>query len=258
MSTVKTAADAWLSPRWPNPTASLKLLCFPYAGAGGAIFRTWRTALPAHIEVCPIELPGRWSRMREPPVASLSALVEQLADALTPVLGRRFALLGYSIGGLIAFETARALRRRGLHAEHLFTIARRAPQLVPAVTHPSLHGIDGTAAFIAAMHERYGGIPPQVLDNPELLELFAPPLRADMTMLETYVYADEPPLACPITAIAGKDDAATPADEVRIWQAQTSAACETAIWDGGHFFFEGSTARLQELVASKLPATPPA
>jgi surfactin synthase thioesterase subunit len=38
--------------------------------------------LPAAIQVCPIELPGRGRRRDEPPVNDVAVLADQLADAL--------------------------------------------------------------------------------------------------------------------------------------------------------------------------------
>jgi medium-chain acyl-[acyl-carrier-protein] hydrolase len=258
MKAPERGANVWLSPRWPNPSASVRLFCFPYAGAGGAAFRAWRAALPAHIEVCPIELPGRWSRISEPTIASAPILVEQLVRDLGPVLDGRFALLGCSVGAIVAFELARALRRRGgPQPEHLFALARRAPHLRPVVNHAPVAGIADLTEFVTAIHQRYGGIPQQVFANRELLDVFAPALRADVALLETYGYTDEPALACPITAIAGKEDTSTPADDLQAWSMHTSARADIAVWDGGHFFFDTNMSQLQQLVASKLPQRRP-
>ena len=47
----------------------LRLVCFPFAGGTAALYRRWRDALPATVEVCAVELPGRGLRIGEPPTA---------------------------------------------------------------------------------------------------------------------------------------------------------------------------------------------
>jgi surfactin synthase thioesterase subunit len=48
----------WLSWYKPNLAAKLRLFCFPYAGSGALIYRTWSKSLPAHVEVCPFNFRG--------------------------------------------------------------------------------------------------------------------------------------------------------------------------------------------------------
>ena len=86
-STNADAVDRWISFRKPDPNTQLRLFCFPYAGAGALIFRKWSDALPRDIEVCPIQLPGRGTRLTEPPFTKLSCLIEALTRALGSAAG---------------------------------------------------------------------------------------------------------------------------------------------------------------------------
>src|ERR1017187_4976652 len=86
--TTATAFDSWIACRKPNPQARLRLFCFPYAGSGASIFRTWSDALPADVEVCPIQFPGRGTRLMETPFTQISPLIEALAQALVPLLDK--------------------------------------------------------------------------------------------------------------------------------------------------------------------------
>ena len=71
------------------------------------IFRTWSDGLPADVEVCPVQLPGRGTRLMERPFTRLPPLVEALAQALVPLLDKPFAFFGHSLGALVSFELAR-------------------------------------------------------------------------------------------------------------------------------------------------------
>src|SRR4051812_31478918 len=79
-----TAVNNWFFSPKPNPAARLRLFCFPYAGGGAQVFRNWANHLPADVEVCLAQLPGRGSRMREAPHTRLLPLVETIARAHAP------------------------------------------------------------------------------------------------------------------------------------------------------------------------------
>ena len=53
---------------------------------------------------------------------------------------------------------------------------------------------------------RLKGTPQPVLEQPELMQLMLPLLRADFAVCQTYAYATEPPLSCPISAFGGMAD----------------------------------------------------
>src|SRR5690606_29917078 len=78
--------NPWTPTYRPKPTARKTLLCFPYAGGGATIYHGWQAAMPASIDVCPVELPGRLSRLRDDPIDAL----EPLLDALTRALAGSF------------------------------------------------------------------------------------------------------------------------------------------------------------------------
>src|SRR5947207_9818798 len=94
----------WLSFPRPNPSARLRLFCFPYAGGGALNFRAWPTSLPSFVEVCPVQLPGRGNRLREPPLTDSQHIVKAMAESLLPYLDKPFALFGHGMGAIIAFE----------------------------------------------------------------------------------------------------------------------------------------------------------
>ena len=73
----------WLAYCNPRPDAAIRLFCFPYAGGGAAFYRNWSSELAPQVDVCPVQLPGRETRMREPAYEELGPLVEQ-ASTLYP------------------------------------------------------------------------------------------------------------------------------------------------------------------------------
>jgi surfactin synthase thioesterase subunit len=250
-------SDPWILRLGPFPDAAVatRLFCFPYAGAGASVFRKWQSMLAPEVAVLPVQLPGRSTRLAERPRTRLCGLAGEIAEALAPSLDAPYALFGYSLGALVAFEFARELRRRGAPTPgHFFACARRAPCLPETDGH--VHDLPD-AAFVSAVGARYEAIPPEVAAEAELMALLLPALRADFEMLETYVYRDEPPLDCPITAIAGIDDPRATAPEVEAWERETRAAFSVRRFPGGHFFFRDRESVVAELVRSELAVGAP-
>jgi len=232
----------------PSPQARLCLYCFPYAGGGVPVFRTWTAGL-VDVEVWVAQLPGRGSRFREEPLTAMLPLVQALARQ-HPAHGdeRPFAFFGHSLGARLSFELARSLRRQGKpQPAQLFVSACPAPQSPherPIHTLPK-------AAFLAEL-ERRNGIPEAVLAEPELLDLLLPLLRADLTVYETAVYSSEPPLELPITAFGGAEDPIVSREALQAWGEQTTGPFQTSFFAGGHFYLRTAEAQLLQAVEMAL------
>jgi medium-chain acyl-[acyl-carrier-protein] hydrolase len=241
--------NPWLPYVQPNPEASLRLFCLPYAGGSALIYRSWPHKLPPGVEVYAVQLPGRGHRMKESPFLSVTSLVAALAEALRPHLDKPFAFFGHSMGALSSFELARHLRRHeGLAPEHLFVSGRSAPQF----------GKRGEILYNLPDDElvehlrRLNGTPREVLEHPELMELMLPLLRADFSVCDTYTYTDEPPLDCPITAFGGLGDVNVPRADLESWAAQTSGPFSLRMLPGDHFFLHENEATLLHVLAREL------
>ena len=168
VTTINKPDTAWIAWARPRPEARLRLFCFPYAGGGATIFRKWSDSLPETVEVNPVQLPGRGNRLREPPFARLSPLVQAIAAGLLPHLDKPFAFFGHSLGALVGFELARQLRRQaGVHPVRLFISADRAPQ-IPRRERP-IHALP-EGEFLAELN-RLNGIPGKVLAEADLIVL---------------------------------------------------------------------------------------
>ncbi|MER6988949.1 alpha/beta fold hydrolase [Saccharopolyspora hirsuta] len=223
---------------------AIRLFCFPHAGGGTAAYRPWVGALGPEIEVVPVPLPGREARIAEPAHERMDTLAEQVTRELAPSFDRPYAFFGHSMGAGLAWEVARRSAPLGVIAS-----ARRAPQLP---TRRRLVSELPDDQFVATLRQ-LEGTPQAVLDEPELVELLLPTLRADFALSETFRAPAGVKLHCPLVAMAGEDDSEVDSDELAAWQDATTGPFRSRWFAGGHFYLaSGAPEVLAEVRAAVL------
>jgi medium-chain acyl-[acyl-carrier-protein] hydrolase len=213
------------------------------------VFRTWSDGLPADVEVCPIQFPGRGTRLTEPPFSQISLLVEALTETLLPLLDKPFALFGHSVGSLVIFELARRLRAdHQVRPVRLFVSAGPAPQIPHRGR--SIHGLPERE--FATELNRLNGTPAELLNHDELMEIVLPSLRADFALYESYQYSPGPPLNCPISTFGGLSDQKVSHSDLEAWREQTSLSFSIRMFPGDHFFLKTTQPLLLRALAQEL------
>ncbi len=232
-----------------DPQVKLRLFCFPFGGAGASVYRDWQHALPRSIEVFPVQPPGREERLSEKPFTNLAPLVAELGEVLRPYLDRPFAFFGHSMGALISFELARHLRRFNQPMPaYLFISGRPAPQ-IPLTDPPTFDLPD--PEFIEELRQ-IQGTPESVLQNPELMALFLPLLRADFELCQTYHYNHDLPLDCPFFVFGGLTDSDISQESLVSWRAQTTHPMRLQMFSGDHFFILNAQQSILQIVSQQL------
>lgn len=212
----------------PGP---ITLFLIPYAGGSFYAYNGLAGLLAPGIAPVALDLPGRGRRLREPLLDDAGAMARDLFGLMRPRLAQPYAIFGHSLGAILACLTAGLARQAGLpEPRHLFLSARAAPeQPEPG----RLHALP-ESDFLDQMARRYQGIPQAVLDEPELLALFGPILRADVTAAENFRHQPQG-LSAPATVLLGEDDPSTRHREPG-WDQATSGPVTLRRFSGGHFF----------------------
>lgn len=214
---------------------ALKLLCLPYSGASAMVYARWRRKLPAWVQVQPVELPGRGVRLAEALHTDMQALARQLAAEQHGAASGRYALLGHSLGALLAFELAHELQALGCPSPlALFACGTAAPTRREDYDGKHWREPKSDAELIDELRQLQG-TPEQVLNNQELMSLTLPILRADFLLCGRYRYRQRPALHCPLHVLGGRQDRASD-EQLHAWGEESLGEFSVHMFPGGHFF----------------------
>lgn len=206
-------------PFWVRRAASdSRLVCFPPAGKGGSVFRTWQSAAPEPMEVLAVQLPGRETRIEESAIADIEILADHVSEAMVPFLRTPLALFGHCTGALLAYEVARRLP--GDLVARLCVSSCAAPH----VLRPTgwFTGNRSRMNDVEIVRDAYGD---KVADLPaELLEDLMPSLLADLVALDRYRCEQPVKLSCPIHLFMWDLDHTVSASDLQAWQQCTAAS----------------------------------
>lgn len=220
--------------------ARLRCFVFPHAGGGAFPYRALAALLPPFVEVVVAQLPGRETLFGQPAFFSMNDLAGSLATQIEQERDLPSLFVGHSFGAHVALFVCRLLEKKEAPLPlGLIVSSTRAPHR-PSRREP-MHALP-RSAFVERLRQ-YGGTPAAVLADEEFLDMFLPPLRADLEILETYKQAPGEPFSFPIHAFGGKNDTTTDADDLEAWREHTKGMFTMRLFEGGHFYlFEQSKA----------------
>ncbi|GAA1970832.1 thioesterase II family protein [Kitasatospora viridis] len=227
-------------------TQQLFLACLPFAGGGAGFFREWEKRGIPEVTVLPIQLPGREERFIDDPFTEVADAVAELTPKIVSGAGDgNIALFGHSLGAVLAYEIARELERIGHPGlRHLFVSGSPGPhdgRTERATGLPDEQFIAGVQRFAGYRHAAF--------DDPDLLEVLLPILRADVEMHENYLATGTEPLSVPITSLRGEHDELVSREQAEQWAEVTRGSFTYQELPGGHMYLVDETERLLQVIA---------
>jgi medium-chain acyl-[acyl-carrier-protein] hydrolase len=249
---------AWLAHLGPTQSSAAgRLICFPYAGGGPSVFMGWRHLMPREVEIFAVHLPGRETRIHETPSSSFVAAVDCVVAEVRRLPPLPTIYFGHSLGGLMAFETARRFEQESLSEAPLQLVLSGC-----APPHVDKSGEDAPiwrlddVRFIARLNA-LNGTPQELLDSPDLMELFMPMLRADFRLADEARTSIRGRISIPMGVFGGSDDEIT-REELQEWQRYATTPVSVQMFPGDHFFLktarEALCAAVRRRVADTLAA----
>ena len=222
-----------------------QLFILPYAGGDYNSFKQLVSNLDSSIEAFVIEYPGRGKRKKEPQANTFLELIDDAIDSINSLRddALSFAILGYSMGGVIAYEI---LKRKDLagEADRLFIASSMSPK-------------DRYELFVSAGEindekimnrlELLGGIDKRILENERFSKVFLKPIIEDFRLFSQYCFeGQKEKLNINATILYSKQDIET--QEVEHWEELLNGKIDYYCFDGGHFFINTNYMTMAKII----------
>jgi len=215
-----------------RPNSDMRLLCFPYAGGSAAIFRRWAD-IAVEIEFVGAQYRGRASRMHEYLYRSVSEFVGESLANIKNFCNKPYAIFGHSMGAMVAFDLTKKLADNSAHTPvHLFLSGLASPWM--RVAGKQIYDLPDHD-FLCEI-KKLGGIPSDILENSDILEILIPAIRADLEAAHHWRIDKCCDLGIPVTIFGGADDTGIPLEALADWASFTSMDIEINLHPGNHFF----------------------
>lgn len=237
---MRTRDNPWLV-REPDPEGPARLFCLPFAGSGASAYRHWPRRI-GNMEVCPVQPPGRETRIREKSAQDFDGFASDAAVGLLPYLDRPFALFGHCMGALLAYALLVRLQQDGGPLPGRLIASA---SLVPSRGIYGVYRPDMTDAEMATELARVVAVTGSELD-PDLLPLAIRVLRDDVGMCSRYRPPGPHALTPPITALSWVDDPTVGSSDAAEWGDYGDAECR--VLPGDSLTFLTAPASLIDLV----------
>lgn len=255
-SGISTEQDIEVINRWfvhkksdEDVSDKMKIFMFHSMGAGASMFNDFMYDAPRGTDVYAVQLPGRENRKDEPLYSDFNMLLDDLEQAILPLLDGDFAIYGHSFGGIIAFEMTRRLRNHyGKEPVHFFSSATMAPQMT--VTWKNRDVLKQSAISSNSEQKLIGLM--TYIDDLDYVKKILPILRLDMALLVDYDYEDEQPFEFPITVFSAIEDEVTLPEEMEPWKEQTASEFRQELVHGDHWFVSRNKDFIREQISKDL------
>ena len=245
-------------PRWilggtRAPRHRVQLACLPHAGGSASAYRGWLRSLESDVDVLPVQLPGRESRIHTPFATDLQALVHELAGVLARAQRGDLALFGHSMGALLALLICAELERIAVPVRHLVVSGHPGRSRLPDDPRLTVDADADDETLMASLTAFDPGAPGRY-GEAMLREVVLPVLRADLR-LTSGATVDDVMVTAPITAVAGVDDPVVGLD-LSAWGARTVSSFAAYRLRGGHFYLATAGTALAAIVRQRIACAP--
>jgi surfactin synthase thioesterase subunit/acyl carrier protein len=222
---------------------AIQLFCFHHLGGAASVYREWVKIAPDTIEVCPVEMPGRETRLRDACITDFDQLLAELGEEINKKIDGPFALYGHSMGGLVAYEMSRHLEEQyQRNAVHLFVGGLWAPH--------NHFGALQQKSFSVSSAIRVADIPPAVTGDPDAMRRLNHIFEADATLFQSYKWVERSKLRSPISVFGGDQDTVASESDLLEWKCCTTEEFAIRIVPGDHLFIRDSARLVMEAICA--------
>ncbi|OSX93766.1 thioesterase II family protein [Bacillus mycoides] len=212
----------------------ITLFAFPYAFGGANIYTKIEKYLDKEIKLLPINYPGHESEWMRNPCNTIQGIAEDVYRKISENLDEDYALLGYSMGGIVCYELYQLLHKNNKKLpKYIFLFGANEPDFKQEQQDYE----NFTTEQIRDKLIKLDGTSIEVLYNDELMEFLKPIITSDLTALANYepTSCSNVKLVCPVVVVRGSEEEDTENCEIG-WNKYIENSCEYLVVEGNHFF----------------------
>lgn len=229
----------------------VRLFCFPYAGGGASVFRSWQGFLGDKVEVLPAHYKGHEDRITDKPISSMKELVDDIYEELKYLADRPFFMFGHSVGSRVSYELSlRFEKEDNKYFKGLMVSAGLAPDR-PEIS--PIYDLPDKEFYIGL--NKYNKTPEEIYSDKALWNIFEPILRADFKLADTYYNPHETRLSVPILGLRGTKDLEVSSEDILEWGRYTKKGFQSENIEGAHLFIDTNPQPLLKEIKSFINRT---
>ncbi len=226
----------------------IQLFCLPYSGGKAQAFDEIKSLAVPDVEVHAIEYAGKGKRAKEPFFEDYSSFIEDVVDQINAkrIENVPYALFGYSIGALFAYDIA---SKRFISGELLHIFLGGCCSADEHRFEKKISDLSDEEFWdeIIAM----GGVGNELLASRKFLKIFSKPLRADFHIGEQFEFSSsQPKPLCNATILYSEND--TPYQSVKGWNNIIEGKVDFELFEGSHFFAFENYERVASIINERL------
>ena len=228
----------------------IKLFCLGYAGASASFYNVWKKHLADFIDLRPVDLPGRGSRINEPFVTTMKQAVDDVYNTISGDLYEPYSIFGYSLGSWLTSELCSKIKLNGLkEPDHIFFAAKEPPHFKTKVD--DYHKLP-KEQFVNEIINN-GGTPKELLEDEDFIDYLLPTMRADYEILDNFIHKkNNSKFNSNITVLTGISDNIIDNENIDEWKNYTQGSYELVNYKDGHFFIHNYTKHITNLINQTL------
>lgn len=226
---------------------SINLLAFPFAGGSSFSYTSWLPYLKEDINLYTFEPNGHGCRLNK---NSYDSFWEQIDDAVGFVkkygTDSEYVLFGHSMGAYVVYEVYKRICEEGFRKPLGIIYSGNIAPHIAALDMERVDVKKLTDDEFVEYVKMDGGLPDQIMDMPEIREVYMPVIRNDYILMQNYSFSGEiESFENNIAVFYGKEDRISQ-DMLEPWKLYTTRKANIVEFEGGHMFVSFQAQRVAE------------
>ncbi|WP_086315421.1 hypothetical protein A5821_002906 [Enterococcus sp. 7F3_DIV0205] len=226
----------------------IQLVMLPYAGSIVNPYKEWLELNDEHFEIIQIEYDGRGRRSFADRPQSWRMLIDKTLKQVLECVDftKEYILFGHSMGARVAMDIYKKLEKMTIRQPKLLIFS--GSETFRSKTYESI--LSAPTKKFNQFFFKLGGIPKEVIEEVELLELVTDYLREDLALLNQFsISPKKTRVSCPVLIFNGTQEKKS---ELKEWMDLIGSNCEQIVFQGDHFFIRNNVQEILSAIKKKV------